>query len=341
MRSHIQTLFIAVTVALGAAFVQAVQPNFPSPGDAGRHGRRASKTVTVDFSGQTRTQGENIAVLITGVQDRFLWNSKMENLLKPLVEQGYGVDFFIQLVEHGSQSGASWGNVKRTDSHDLTIGNIDSLRQAVKDAGGRICILELIETDNKICLPTEITPDLLKHMSQYPPSTEMIGLNVLRRFSSLAQLLNKSKTFEQQEQFQYKFVLVTRDDDYWLQPLSLSSFSLLETDNVIYTRNCKTWGGLNDKTFLMGHTAAHALLPKFVPGFWWHDTRLEVWNAERVLAGMVNVLGISSHPVPFEQIPTAEARYEADTDGSVQLCLSPIYLCANVSGSPAVCSSNL
>merc|ERR1719487_1319213 len=67
----------------------------------------------------------------------------------------------------------------------------------------------------------------------------------------------------------YDFVLVTKDDDHWLGPLDLDSFVRDPPHSKrMYTKNCKVFWGINDKTLLLGARSAERMLGRLYSDFW-------------------------------------------------------------------------
>merc|ERR1719264_702345 len=112
--------------------------------------------------------------------------------------------------------------------------------------------------------------------SQYPVNSSQIGKNVLRRYQTLEFLMGLAATNEQNTGTKYDFVLVTRDDDFWLGPLDLNAFKAEANSSFkVFSKDCKTWSGMNDKTLLFGHHAAKGVLLRLYSDFWTMDDELE------------------------------------------------------------------
>merc|ERR1712187_1058757 len=136
---------------------------------------------------------------------------------------------------------------------------------------------------------------------------------------------------EKADQSQYSFVLVTRDDDHWLAPLDLPSFATDPTffSHTLYYKNCKTWGGVNDKTLLFGRAAAERILFRIYTDFWSHNDNESIGstlNAEMTLKLYALREGVRLLPVDFSRIPTMDSVY-MQVGARTWLCQKPGYAC--------------
>mmetsp|Transcript_111592 Transcript_111592/g.221835 ORF Transcript_111592/g.221835 Transcript_111592/m.221835 type:complete len:160 (-) Transcript_111592:64-543(-) len=142
---------------------------------------------------------------------------------------------------------------------------------------------------------------------------------------------------EQRSGANYDFVLVTRDDDFWLGPLDLNAFKAEANSSFkVFSKDCKTWSGMNDKTLLFGHNAAKGVLLRLYSDFWTMDDELEKsYNAESFLQRFVKLKGVVSAPVPFARLPTCDSTFVRNADGTARLCQKSFYLCDGLpEGSP-------
>jgi len=267
------------------------------------------------------TSQEAIAILTTGTEARFIQPSKVDQLIKPLVDQGYRVDVYIQLVARGYESSTRWALNEIQAARDNF--SLPSFQSSVEQAGARLKHAELLSgqptlTPSESSITEANYPWLSKVMSQYSPLSSNIkkqnaGLNVLRRYSSLTAMVEKSASVEKADQFQYDMFLVTRDDDYWMRALDLTNVrSDPEKAVSVYSKNCYTWNGINDKTLLFGRTAAHAIITHFMEKF--IDPEMgkifisrNAQAAESILQVITDFSGMKSKPLPFDQIPTVIA----------------------------------
>jgi len=175
---------------------------------------------------------------------------------------------------------------------------------------------------------------LPRRLAKYPPLSDPIGRNLLRRYQSAERLMSRVSASGKQ----YDFVLWTRDDDHWLGPLDLDSF--LGDERAawrVYSKGCLTWDGVNDKTLLFGGRAAEAMLGRLHSDFWLRDKRLEpAKNAESFLRAFAEVKGVEPVPVAFGRLPTADSVFAPAAAGAApRLCQKDRYLCSGLPAGPS------
>jgi hypothetical protein len=230
----------------------------------------------------------------------------------------------MDLVQTGYENGGYFrkpGNLDNNtyaDAHDIA----DVLEQKISGAGGRLEFLDLRKNNDDEAIHASLAIQNLTgahRFEQYPPEKSDIGQNVMRRVLSLQRLWRRAQEQEP------SFVLVTRDDDYWLAPLNLELFlNRSDCQNSVFYKSCLQFGGLNDKTFLFGGSAARRTLDKIFDEFW--DPELDVGNAERFWAARAQLKGVNTTGVPLEELPTAGAVFQRQ-DGVHTQCLHSYYLC--------------
>ena len=67
----------------------------------------------------------------------------------------------------------------------------------------------------------------------------------------------------------YEFAMWTQDDVFWVGPLSLIRLAraYVRYSDTIWSHKCRAFGGINDRTVLMGRQAA-AVLMRAYKSFW-------------------------------------------------------------------------
>eukprot|EP00418_Pyrodinium_bahamense_P034453 CAMPEP_0179153824 /NCGR_PEP_ID=MMETSP0796-20121207/74827_1 /TAXON_ID=73915 /ORGANISM="Pyrodinium bahamense, Strain pbaha01" /LENGTH=600 /DNA_ID=CAMNT_0020855143 /DNA_START=245 /DNA_END=2047 /DNA_ORIENTATION=+ len=275
-----------------------------------------------------------LAVLVCGLEDRFLWRSKVERVVAAAAAAGHGVDVYAELVASGAQDSKDAftpvaGQVK---SVDADLENLpDVLERSIRDAGGRLVHLTLRPTPEDVRLPVGVElRGLPMRLPKYPPLTDPIGRNLLRRYQTAERLARLALSGREP----YDFVLWTRDDDHWLGPLDLQVFlNDPKASGRVYSKGCLMWGGLNDKTLLFGRAAAEVMLARLFSDFWLPDARLErAKNAESFLRAFAEVKGVEPVAVPFGQLPTADSAFvrSGAAGAQPQLCQKEQYLCSDL-----------
>lgn len=257
-------------------------------------------------------RGGRLAVLVSGLQDNLLLVSKMKHVVTRAVEAGFTVDLFFDLVASGVplevehapvdfQASSPEGGESPRSLQPL-------LRASAADAGARLARLVVRQNLDPVEDSFPADPqNFTCRLQQYSPLTSHVGRRVLRRYKSVEGLFNAVLDATEA----YDFVLWTRDDDQWLGPLDITAF--IDDHNStwrLYSKDCKSWGGINDKTLLFGWEAAKALLRRIYTDFWLPHERLSsVFNAEEYLAALARLRGVESVPVPYCRLPTAVAAY--------------------------------
>lgn len=151
----------------------------------------------------------------------------------------------------------------------------------------------------------------------------MVGQNVLKRFKGLQTLMNVAAATRD-----YDLVLVTRDTDLWLHELDLSLFSN-QNGPTVFTKACKSWHGVNDKTFLFSGSAAKTVLSHVFDDFFneSHHVLDNTLNAEVYWHRFITqVHGVQSLPISPASIPTEDVFWRSTTGGA-EMCVNGKYLC--------------
>lgn len=295
--------------------------NVPTEVSSWRH--ELAKLSNLREEGQSFPGGpktKSLAVFVTGLQHRLLTSSKMKHVIWSAAKQGYDVDLYMSIV----RSNASQTFEKQSGS---TISNSIATQEATDEATLRsalssvahLAFYELLDHQEEVSL------DQLPHnrLTQYHKNPAL-GLNVLRRFFANEKLFNHTTASGSK----YDFILVTRDDDHWLGPLNLTEFeSKPSASRTLFTKGCKQWGGVNDKTLLFGHEAAQAVLGTIYTDFFDPAPNLKTDNAETFLMNFAKNKGIELEGVPFGSMPTADSVYVQTNDGPAYLCTKKDYLC--------------
>lgn len=296
------------------------------------------RDVTV-FTGDTPREpsrltphGRRLAVLVCGLQTRLTLESKLTHVIEPAVAQGFEVFVYMELVKTGFESGA-WFYPPSGQSNN-SYANVSDLKHLLDEtlsaAGARVEVLDLKEGNDDDTINASVREGNRTGLAMrrfngthgYPPAVSPFGRNVMRRLLSLQRLWQSARKHDP------SFVLVTRDDDFWLGPLNLSLFlNSTDAQETVFSKGCRNWCGMNDKTLLLGGAAADRALSKIFDNFWDPDESLNKKNAERFWLAYVGLHNITSTPVPFQLLPTADVAFQAVNGSSVE-CLRGLYLCA-------------
>lgn len=274
-------------------------------------------------------QAERLAMIISGVEPRLLLKSKIENVVKPLAEQGVGVDLYVDVVDRLVPVGAQWTRVAAvaTESDDAAYMK-KALGKFMDNHCGSLSVNRR-KSKEELTIPKGSRPGW-----EYPIETIK---NVFRRYSSFKGVMEQIAEREEEGHFKYGFVLVTRDDDDWLGKLDLDRLTQnfgfkqgaasAETKNVMFSKACKEWNGFNDSTLLFGRDAADKILGKMFDYMMDNTIQHPGRNAERYFKQFVQ--GHTSaevRKVPFEYLPTTRGVLVLEQRTPV-LCHKRQYTC--------------
>jgi hypothetical protein len=284
---------------------------------------------TTALSARPHSEGKGTLVMfLSGLLKRVIIHSKLTNVVEAAVQDGYNVDVHVSLV---NVDGTDWKGEASTIGHrasspymNMPDSFMDLFRQAVEAAGGRVVSSEILAKDMDV---RDMAGKSAKYeiMTQYPPSSNENGVNVLRRFKSLESFANstfKDGLLDGHAGSSRDFVLVTREDDQWLGPLRLDEFT--SQSNTVFTRNCAEFYGVNDKTLLFGREAARKVLKAVYSNF---TSVTSSFNAEQHLKRFIEGQSAVSATVPWGKLPTVEVVYQSDNDSAEKdLCVSGSYM---------------
>jgi len=267
-----------------------------------------------------------LAVFITGIEDIMVWQSKAGSIVAAPVREGFAVDVYLVLVRSGKQTGKPYISTDGAGSagrFNMTNAEID-----VAQAGGRLVYRKILRHHENVEASFPSNTDFFeKRISRYSPLHTAAGANLLRRYFTYESMLQQAARIEALEQFQYDLVLVTRDDDYWVEPLRLTGFMQgLNWRRTVFSKDCNLWGGINDKTLLFGREAAKRILGRIFTDFWLPTQRLNVKTAEHFVSVFAKMKRVVSRVVAFQLLPTFVSVYVGNSTMS-KLCISPIDSC--------------
>eukprot|EP00929_Paragymnodinium_shiwhaense_P048075 TRINITY_DN24362_c0_g1_i2.p1 TRINITY_DN24362_c0_g1~~TRINITY_DN24362_c0_g1_i2.p1 ORF type:complete len:368 (-),score=92.07 TRINITY_DN24362_c0_g1_i2:8-1111(-) len=267
-----------------------------------------------------------LAVLLSGVKAHFILNPLVDQVVAPVVRQGYKVHLFLSLVN--ASKGGPYKGVVGHPCVDPSIANLTRekfaahVAGAVRSAGGELMHLQQPDT----CEPIDPVPEDYRR---------------LRRWRTTQELWGKARAMER-EKFagsQYTFVLWTREDQYWFQPLDLRSFerplsspggaSGSVAKAKMYTRNCALFSGLSDKVVLFERAAAEKMLHLYSEFYENKAPLLEQGESAeafiKLCATLKNVEWEKGRTW-FRRLPSLDAQFVRPTNTSgASICLKPYY----------------
>lgn len=256
---------------------------------------------------------KNMAVVISGLETRLLLLSKFKNVVENLAGRGFKVDVYIDVLGSQLKFGDQHSAVEnQTSSRDLQE-TLATIKNFLDGKCGSLGLLNIREAREELDVPSKVHP--------WGFGGE-IGVNVLRRFSSYEFVLGKVRDQEKIGNFKYDFLLLTRDDDEWLGPLQMEPIQAT-TDKIkhaMFSKNCKQFGGYNDKTLLFGREAADRILGNMFQYAMSHIRELPGRNPESFLKLFVEKQGVEAHEVDFKWMPTTCSSFIKGAEGQIELC---------------------
>ena len=154
-----------------------------------------------------------------------------------------------------------------------------------------------------------------QRMGQYSPYKDPLGKAIMRMWKARERMWGLAQQLEHRRRTRYHLVLWTRDDAFWIRnvrlrvlprppPLSSGRRLAANNSNAVWSRMCAAFGGINDKSVLMGRGAAPALMTAYSQ-FWAPDLNI-TYNAEQYLAMIAQVLGpaLPRPPHPYTPLGT-------------------------------------
>lgn len=282
-----------------------------------------------------------VAVLVTGVRERFIPMSTLHHVVDPARRSGFEVDYFADLS-------SDWNRVDFKDADpalynrlvDPAIQNRSDLE--IKDfvekqallLGARHAHVSLAPQDEIDELPDD--PAWHGRFSQYSPyrndSLGSVGRNLLRRYKSIERLWALAK--QHAGTYEYTSVLVLRDDSFWTADMDTALLHASSTSEIAYSLNCGQRSGLNDKALVMSGRVADDILSLY--STWYQDPRPQlqhISNAEEFLKKVAETRYVPWEEVGGDRLPTAVASHVKASDA-----LQPV-LCIDFKDSCGVAKS--
>jgi hypothetical protein len=279
---------------------------------------------------------KTLAVFLTGLQKNLIIDNKLKNVVEPVRAQGWDVDVFMDIVGIQPRPGKAWSPIQNEAMEDSVEGMASDLlslfKKNLEKRGARLVHGVVQKTDYNIEDDLKAASNLsgLHRMYEYNPFNQhdhlkaRTGQAVLKRFKALQTLMSIAAATRE-----YDFVLVTRDTDLWLRELDLGHFAPVNDGPTVFTKGCKMYKGVNDKTFVFTGDASKAVLSRIYDNFF--EERYSVLNkcksAEQYWSRLIKkVHHVHSLPLQPSYIPTADAHWRS-TNGSKEICVKIRYLC--------------
>mmetsp|Transcript_145507 Transcript_145507/g.466316 ORF Transcript_145507/g.466316 Transcript_145507/m.466316 type:complete len:468 (+) Transcript_145507:28-1431(+) len=277
-------------------------------------------------------QQRSIAIVIVGLRERLLFNKTLEHVIRRSVEEGFVVHVYMALVDKGN--GAHWRPERKRGIEDPMFSNLSHsafqqrLSQWVRQAGGCLmCVLNYPGSEPVEPLPTG--GDMDGRLTQYLPRSSKIGRNVLRTLGSRETLWNVTLENEKQLGRNYTLAMWTRPDSYWFGNITSPAdlLSKNHSSTTVWTQDCKSAAGLNDKSAILGRQAAGIMFKAYSR---FYNTksitryfRGRMANAERYLMAVATEGRLQVERLKFWSLPNSDGMLLA----SGKVCFIVLYWC--------------
>eukprot|EP00445_Apocalathium_hangoei_P007812 CAMPEP_0203859022 /NCGR_PEP_ID=MMETSP0359-20131031/11597_1 /ASSEMBLY_ACC=CAM_ASM_000338 /TAXON_ID=268821 /ORGANISM="Scrippsiella Hangoei, Strain SHTV-5" /LENGTH=458 /DNA_ID=CAMNT_0050775853 /DNA_START=10 /DNA_END=1386 /DNA_ORIENTATION=- len=277
-------------------------------------------------------QQRSIAVVIVGLRERLLFNKTLEHVIRRSVEEGFVVHVYMALVDKGN--GAHWRPERKRGIEDPMFSDLSHsafqqlLSQWVRQAGGCLmCVLNYPGSEPVAPLPTG--GDMDGRLTQYLPRSSKIGRNVLRTLGSRETLWNVTLENEKQLGRNYTLAMWTRPDSYWFGNITSPAdlLSKNHSSTTVWTQDCKSAAGLNDKSAILGRQAAGIMFKAYSR---FYNTksitryfRGRMANAERYLLAVAPEGRLQVERLNFWSLPNMDGMLLA----SGKVCFIVLYWC--------------
>lgn len=188
----------------------------------------------------------SIAILVAGSVQRYLIDSSVEHLFKPLAMYNYRVDYFARLVQKNGEAFRQSDYMNRIDPELRARNKVDEVVLRMRGSGASLRSLEFpkrLQAPNNTKLIAKRKACKQKHprldhdlefpMYDVRPKARrrtIIGnRNMLTLFGSLEYIWdNRLVTYENSISRKYDYIMILRDDTLWLDDFDINK--VLETN---------------------------------------------------------------------------------------------------------------
>lgn len=275
------------------------------------------------------TGTEVLALVITGLRHRLLFDTTVSQVVRPLVEDGLQVHVYISLVENTTAESFRTGvrslGRESPATAGLTRGELrDRIAEMVGTAGG--CLMYCSIWNSSESLPPLPQGRVWQErLRQYLPERSGVGRNILRVWKSREMLWERALQAEQDLRMNYSLALWMREDSFWGERISdLGQLARTpDAARALWSKGCKTFAGINDRTVLLGREAAEVMLRAWS---WYLKPAppLQSDNAEVYLQALATSAGLDLRVLMPLQLPSMDAVF---VGGAQPICIVGWYSC--------------
>eukprot|EP00929_Paragymnodinium_shiwhaense_P055811 TRINITY_DN27938_c0_g1_i1.p1 TRINITY_DN27938_c0_g1~~TRINITY_DN27938_c0_g1_i1.p1 ORF type:complete len:543 (+),score=61.06 TRINITY_DN27938_c0_g1_i1:120-1748(+) len=276
-----------------------------------------------------------LAVMWTGVKERLVLESTIEEMIRPTVKDGHVVHAFMDLV--AQKNVYRWwtegkpcldpSTKKLTDEELLAY-----IARKVNKTGGLLAYFRLSKNLDKLDPLPAFTQG---RMRSYSPCCTPVGLSVIRRLKTYQRTWQEIVKQEHLQGKKYDFVVNQREDAYWAYSLVLRHYAAKEEEAGdskprLYSRGCGEFAGFSDKVFFMNRMAGDVFHSQIYRDYYEvSDPKLDhVDGAESYLKNYITYKGIHRAKMEFRELPVLDGQWTKDRqDGELVplVCVRAFY----------------
>ena len=300
----------------------------------------------------------SVAVVVTGTTGRFLLNSTIEHVLRPLAQIGlHDVDYYALLTE-------TQGRAYRQDleymnhivgdplfhGKNISKVTIDAIVESGASVGAFIILPVAVAMDSE-----ELAQKRKDATMKYPEENAdlrfpTLDLRTKVQQRSVAGNLNMLKLFNNQEYLwdtelvaaeasrgkKYDYVMILRDDTHWLQDFDLSKLVETNPDADAYIQSCDFRTPrmlpqeINDHRIVMKREKAE-VIGRYLSSLLSADLDAchrnsnlgpqRGCNSEMALKWILQENNVTVQLVPQSLLPSQRSMVVSQNDGTMQYCL--------------------
>ena len=221
-----------------------------------------------------KVEKQRVAVIVAGTWARYMFNSSLHHLIRPMLAQGHDVDYYLYLTtakakayrseseymnhvrsdpvlgEHITTNGTEFINSTEFSNGTAFSKGTEYLRSEMKAVGvsfAEIVIKERVDIDSNMLLkesrsaanasdPDTKFPMFDSRTDQTERRTANGNRNLLRLHLAIQHLWQRLVEHESKVGWKYDYVLFLRDDMFWLDDFDLNN--LIMKDGSVFLPSC-------------------------------------------------------------------------------------------------------
>ncbi len=216
-----------------------------------------------NFSQNSGKEGRlRVAVIVAGTLGRFMFESSLEHLIRPMTRDGIFIDYYASLTTAPAKayrSGSGYADHLQPDPTLPKSQDSDEIKEHIREkvvkrgfaSIGALEIKESIDIDSEPMLKVRREKALMDNPDEDPDlrfplfdvrsseighRTTNANRNLLRMHLAIQKLWERALKLEAEEGFKYDYVMFLRDDALWLDDIDFPE--LIREDGDIFIPLC-------------------------------------------------------------------------------------------------------